>query len=66
VARDDIVTRMYSIKPALMSHINSIGIGITSEDYDEMMKQSVDEFDEYRTYFVTFRWYGKKVRNTTK
>jgi hypothetical protein len=44
-----------------MSHINSRGIGITSEDYDEMMKQAIDEFDEYRTYFVTCRWYGKKI-----
>ncbi|CAI2187961.1 487_t:CDS:2 [Funneliformis geosporum] len=62
VAKDDVVTRMYSIKPALMNHINGLGIGISSEDYDEMMRQSVDEFNEYQTYFVTCRWYGKKLK----
>jgi hypothetical protein len=63
IARDDVVTRMHAIKPAVMSHINIKGLDITSGDYDEMMKKAIDEFNEYRTYFVTCRWYGKKIVN---
>ncbi|CAB4425645.1 unnamed protein product [Rhizophagus irregularis] len=61
VAKDDIFTRMHAIKPALMNHIKCSGLGITSEDYDEMMNQCINEFNEYKTYFVTCRWYGKKL-----
>ncbi|CAG8477645.1 12310_t:CDS:2 [Acaulospora colombiana] len=56
VGKDDIYTRMLAIKPVLFQFM-----GITSEEYDEMMEKSIDEFDEYQTFFVTCRWYAKKV-----
>ncbi|RHZ83114.1 hypothetical protein Glove_99g351 [Diversispora epigaea] len=56
VGQDDIITRMIGIKPALFPFM-----GITSEEYDEMMQQSIEEFDKYKTFFVTCRWYAKKI-----
>ncbi|CAG8682636.1 8080_t:CDS:2, partial [Racocetra persica] len=47
---DNIITRMVGIKPALSPFMN-----ITSEEYDEMIQKSIEEFNEYRTFFVTFR-----------
>ncbi|CAG8777074.1 25164_t:CDS:2, partial [Gigaspora margarita] len=50
VGRDNIVTRMIGIKPAL-----SLFMNITSKQYDEMMQKSIKEFNEYKTFFVTSR-----------
>ncbi|RIB15554.1 hypothetical protein C2G38_2192102 [Gigaspora rosea] len=50
VGRDNIITRMIGIKPALSRFMN-----ITSEQYDEMMQKSIKEFNEYKAYFVTSR-----------
>ncbi|RIB21341.1 S-adenosyl-L-methionine-dependent methyltransferase [Gigaspora rosea] len=60
VGRDNIVTRMIGIKPAL-----SLFMNITTEQYDEMMQKSIEEFNEYKTFFVTSRWYAKKKVKTT-
>ncbi|CAG8610207.1 11425_t:CDS:10, partial [Cetraspora pellucida] len=40
VGRDNIITRMVGIKPALYSFMN-----ITSEEYDEMIQKTIEEFD---------------------
>ncbi|CAG8579631.1 14164_t:CDS:2 [Acaulospora morrowiae] len=58
VGKEDIHTRMLAIKPVLFPFM-----GITSEEYDEMMRKSILEFDEYKTFFVTCRWYAKKVHS---
>ncbi|CAG8654625.1 20161_t:CDS:2 [Dentiscutata erythropus] len=61
VGRDNIITRMIGIKPALSPFMN-----ISSEQYDEMMQKSIEEFNEYKTFFITSRWYAKKkAKNTT-
>ncbi|CAJ0767757.1 14945_t:CDS:2, partial [Entrophospora sp. SA101] len=48
VGKEDIVTRMTAIGPALFNYMK-----ITSKEYEDMMKQSIEEFNEYETFFVT-------------
>ncbi|CAJ0766616.1 19645_t:CDS:2 [Entrophospora sp. SA101] len=50
VGKEDIVTRMTAIGPALFNYMK-----ITSKEYEDMMKQSIEEFNEYETFFVTCR-----------